>query len=142
VAESVAPSSLWCLVLMVGVQMELPSQFPEVILQEKDEPWRELRIPVGLAEGTAIAYAWRGIETPRPLTHELFTEVLTRHDVRIEAIRITARRGGTFLAELDTAGRRGTEAVPCRPSDAIALMLRQRMPTPILVADALFSADG
>jgi bifunctional DNase/RNase len=137
--SDLAGSGLWCLAVLAGVEMALPSQYPEIVLQEKDEPWRELRIPVGMAEGTAISYAWKGIATPRPLTHELFTEVITRHDVRIEAVRITARRDGNFLAELDTSGRRGTEVVPCRPSDAIALMLRQPMPTPLLVADWLFT---
>jgi bifunctional DNase/RNase len=130
----------WRLAVVVAVEMVLPSQFPEVVLQEKDEPWREVRIPVGLAEGTAIAHAWRGVTTPRPLTHALFAEVIQRHDVRIEAVRITARRQGTFLAELATAGRRGTEVVPCRPSDGIALMLRQTMPTPLLVAEWLFAS--
>ncbi len=54
---------------VAGVEMELPSANPEVVLHEAQDPWRELRIPVGLAEGTAIAYAFRGIDTPRPLTH-------------------------------------------------------------------------
>ncbi len=44
-----------------------------------------------------------------------------------------------FFAEIDTTGPRGRRVLPCRPSDAIALALRQRLPTPILVAEWVFS---
>jgi uncharacterized protein len=129
----------WRIVAVAGVEMVLPSANPEVVLHEAQDPWRELRIPVGLAEGTAIAYAFHGIDTPRPLTHEMFTEILDRHDVSVEAARITVRRGQLFFAELDTMGPRGRRVLPCRPSDAIALALRQRLPTPILVAEWVFT---
>ncbi len=129
----------WRIVAVAGVEMELPSANPEIVLHEAQDPWRELRIPVGVAEGTAIAYAFRSIDTPRPLTHEMVTEILDRHDVSIEAVRITVRRGQLFFAEVDTMGPRGRRVVPCRPSDAIALALRQRLPTPILVAEWVFT---
>jgi len=129
----------WRIVAVAGVDMDLPSANPEIVLHEAQDPWRELRIPVGLAEGTAIAYAFRSIDTPRPLTHEMVTEILDRHDVSIEAVRITVRRGQQFLAEIDTMGPRGRRVVPCRPSDAVALALRQRLPTPILVAEWVFT---
>jgi len=129
----------WRIVAVAGVDMDLPSANPEIVLHEAQDPWRELRIPVGLAEGTAIAYAFRSIDTPRPLTHEMVTEILDRHDVSIEAVRITVRRGQLFFAEIDTMGPRGRRVVPCRPSDAVALALRQRLPTPILVAEWVFT---
>jgi bifunctional DNase/RNase len=129
----------WRIVAVAGVEMELPTVNPEVVLHEAQDPWRELRIPVGMAEGTAIAFAHRGIDTPRPLTHELVTDILDRHDVSIEAVRITVRRGQVFFAEIDTMGPRGRRVLPCRPSDAIALALRQTLPTPILVAEWVFT---
>jgi uncharacterized protein len=133
----------WHLVSVVDVRMELPAANPEVVLQESAAPWRELRIPVGLAEGNAIAYALREAATPRPLTHVLFAEVLDRHGIEVEAARITTRRGRLFTAELDTVGPRGRQVVPCRPSDAIALLLRQRLPTPLLAGEWVFdNASG
>jgi len=130
---------VWRIAAVAGVAMELPSPNPEVVLHEAQDPWRELRIPVGLAEGTAIAYAFRGIETPRPLTHAMVSEILDRHDVSVAAVRITVRRGQVFFAEIDTMGPRGRRVVPCRPSDAIALALRQRLPVPVLVAEWVFT---
>jgi uncharacterized protein len=131
----------WRLAVVAGVRMDMPGDHPEVLVHEAVSPWRELAIPVGMAEGNAIAYAWRGLTTPRPLTHALFTDVLERHDVQLEAVRITARRGRSFFAELDTVGPRGRQVISCRPSDALALVLRQRMPTPVLVADWVFDPE-
>jgi bifunctional DNase/RNase len=133
-------AELWRLVSVAGVTLELPGVHPEVVLTERDAPWRELRIPVGFAEGTAIAYAWRGLPTPRPLTHALVADLLERHGVEVEALRISSRQGRLFLAELETTGPRGRQVVPCRPSDGLALVLRRRLPTPVLVAEGLFES--
>jgi bifunctional DNase/RNase len=137
-ADAVGEAVQWRIVSVVDVRMDLPASNPEVVLQETDAPWRELRIPVGLAEGNAIAYGLRGVPTARPLTHTLFAEVLERHGVAVEAARITGRQGRLFAAELETTGPRGRQVVECRPSDAIGLLLRQRMPTPLLVGDWVF----
>jgi uncharacterized protein len=125
----------WNLVDVSDVVMNLPSAYPEIVLRESEQPHRELRIPVGLAEGTAIAHAWKGVSTPRPLTHEVVCNLLTMHNVSIACIRITERRGRILFAELDTTSPRGRRIVPCRPSDAIALALRQPLPTPMLVSE-------
>jgi bifunctional DNase/RNase len=131
----------WRLVVVAGVSMELPSAFPEILLRESISPYRELRIPVGLPEATAIAHAWRGLDTPRPLTHDMVTTMLTLHNVSIEAVRITGRRGKLFYAEIETAGPRGCHLISCRPSDAIALALRQPLPTPMLVTEELLAGE-
>ncbi len=132
----------WRLAVVAGVRMDMPGDYPEVLVHEAVSPWRELAIPVGMAEGNAIAYAWRGFTTPRPLTHALFSDALERHGVELEAVRITARQGRNYYAELDTVGPRGRQVIACRPSDALALVLRQRMPTPVLVADWVFGPEG
>jgi uncharacterized protein len=132
---------VWRLAVVAGVRMDLPGDYPEVLVHEAVSPWRELAIPVALADGNAIAYGWRGATTPRPLTHALFADVLERHGVQLEAVRITARRGRSYFAELDTTGPRGRQVIACRPSDALALVLRQSMPTPVLVADWVFDPE-
>jgi bifunctional DNase/RNase len=146
VTATAAPASdgvgVWHLVDVRDVAMTLPSTYPEVVLQEREAPFRVLRVPVALADGTAIAYAWRGVATARPLTHELFVDVLGRHQVVIEAVRVTAVEEGTFHAELDTTGRTGRQVVPCRTSDALALALRQRPTAPILVAEWVLAEEA
>jgi bifunctional DNase/RNase len=131
------PGPRWRVVTLAGVRLELPSEHPEVVLQESEAPWRQLRMPVGMAEGRALAYAFRGIPTPRPLTHQLLADLLDRHGVDVSALRITERSGTTYLAELDTIGPRGQHTVSCRPSDGLCLVLRRSLPTPVLVAESL-----
>lgn len=128
-------SGPWHLVTVEDVSLTLPDAYPEVVLREHDAPCRTLRVPVGLAEGTAIAYALRRVPTPRPLTHELLVDLLDRHDIRVAAVRVTAVEDGIFHAELDTTGVMGRQVVPCRTSDALAVALRQRPTVPILVAE-------
>ena len=131
------PPPAMCQTLFVDVVLVLPSTNPIVILQEADPPYRELHIPVGGAEGIAIGYAARSIRTPRPLTHELMASVLDAFGLILEVVRITSVVGKTFTAEIVLAGRLGTETLDCRPSDAIALALRQRLPVPIMVAPSV-----
>jgi hypothetical protein len=126
----------------VDVVLLLPATYPVVVLQEADPPYRELRIPVGGAEGIAIGYAARGLETPRPLTHELFTRVLEEFGMTLDVVRITAVRGTAFDAEMVISGRAGARLIDCRPSDAIALALRQQVPVPIMAASAVLEVAG
>ena len=129
-------------VLFVEVALILPATHPVVVLQEADPPFRELRIPVGGAEGIAIGYAARGIPTPRPLTHELFAKVLEEFGMSLDVVRITAVRGTAFTAEMVISGRLGARVIDCRPSDGIALALRQRLPVPIMVSPIVMSRAG
>jgi len=128
--------------IFVDVVLVLPATHPVVVLQEADAPFRELRIPVGGAEGIAISYAGRGLETPRPLTHELFARVLEEFGMTLDVVRITEVRGTAFTAEMVISGRLGTRVVDCRPSDAIALALRHRLPVPIMVDPNVLEVAG
>lgn len=136
-----APSGM-SQMLFVDVVLLLPATHPVVVLQEADPPYRELRIPVGGAEGIAIGYAARALSTPRPLTHELFASILERFGLVLEVVRITSVRGAAFSAEIVVSGRGGAQTVDCRPSDAIALALRQRLPVPIMAAPEVLVRAG
>lgn len=83
------------------VVLDLPSQYPAVTLVESEPPMRTLVFPVGLPEGTAIAQAMRRMEGRRPMTHELFMQVLQRARIDVIAVRLVGREEGTLLAELD-----------------------------------------
>ncbi|MGO9963800.1 MAG: bifunctional nuclease family protein [Acidimicrobiales bacterium] len=128
--------------IFVDVVLVLPATHPVVVLQEADAPFRELRIPVGGAEGIAISYAGRGLETPRPLTHELFARVLEEFGMILDVVRITEVRGTAFTAEMVLSGQLGTRVIDCRPSDAIALALRHRLPVPIMVDPNVLEVAG
>lgn len=109
---------------LVGVRVELPANQPIVLLKEVDGS-RYLPIWIGAVEATAIAFALQGVETARPLTHDLIVDVLAATGQHLDAVRITDLRDGTFYAELvliDEAGN--TVEVSSRPSDALAIAAR------------------
>ena len=126
----------------VDVVMVLPSTNAIVILEEVSYPCRLLRIPIGTPEGVAIGYAARGIATPKPLTHDLFTSVLEAFNLTLDYVRITGVRLNAFSAELVVSGAKGSRTLPCRPSDGIALALRQRLGAPIVVAPEVLDQVG
>ena len=124
------------------VALDLPSQYPVVTLVESQPPWRDLVFPVGLPEGTALAQALRRLEGRRPMTHELFMQVLQRVHIDVVAVRLTGREEGNLLAELDLMAPGGRERVDCRPSDGLVLALRMPVPSPILVDERLLESQG
>lgn len=129
-------------VLVFDVAVQLPATHTLVTVREVDEPHRLFAIPVGLPEGTALADAWRGIATPRPLTHELFADVLVRLGATIDAVRLSGRRAGVVLAEMELTSPRGHELIECRPTDALTLAIRQGVAAPMLIDERLFDAEG
>jgi bifunctional DNase/RNase len=124
------------------VSLELPSQYPQITLVENEAPLRSLVFPVGLTEGTALALALRRMASPRPMTHELFMEVMQRVRVDVIALRLIGRENGNYLAELDIMAPQGRERIPCRPSDGLVLALRMPVSAPILVDERLLEDSG
>jgi hypothetical protein len=124
------------------VSIDLPSQYPAVTLLEAEPPMRSLVFPVGLTEGTALALALRRMDSARPLTHELFADVMRRARLDIIAVRLIGRENGNYLAELDFMAPNGRERVPCRPSDGLVMALRMSVPAPILADVRLLEEPG
>jgi uncharacterized protein len=124
------------------VSLELPAQYPQITLVENEPPLRTLTFPVGLVEGTALALALRRMTSPRPMTHELFMEVMQRARIDVIALRLVGRENGNYLAELDVMAPQGRERIPCRPSDGLVLALRMPVSAPILVDVRLLEESG
>jgi bifunctional DNase/RNase len=124
------------------VSLQLPASHPSVTLVETAPPMRALVFPVGLAEGTAMAQALRRLDSRRPMTHELFMQVLQRARIEVVAVRLVGREEGNYLAELDLMTPGGRERVDCRPSDGIVLALRMPVPAPVLVDERLLEEPG
>lgn len=128
-------------VSLVGVRVEVPSNQPIVLLREEDGQ-RYLPIFIGPPEATAIVYALQGMETPRPMTHDLFKTVLEQMSARLERVVITELEEGTFYAEIELVRADGSLRISSRPSDAIALAVRYEDPVPIFVEEAVLEEAG
>jgi len=98
---------------------------------------RELVMFIGPFEAQAIALPLQGIRPPRPYTHDLMLDALHRLKARVKRIAITGLRENTYFAEvvLDVQGQE--LILDSRPSDAIALALRENVS--ILAAEAAFA---
>ena len=121
---------------VVGVRVEMPSNSPIVLLKEMRGD-RYLPIWIGAVEATAIAFAQQGMVSLRPLTHDLFCEVLDVLGVRLSSTIITSLTDGIFYTDLNLSNGR---TVSARPSDGIALAMRTR--APILVTTQILDEVG
>ena len=126
---------------LVGVRVEVPTNQPIVLLRE-DEGQRYLPIFIGPPEATAIVYALQGMETPRPMTHDLFKTVLDDMSMRLQQVVITELHDGTFYAEIELAGNGNAYRISSRPSDAIALAVRYEDAVPIFADEANLAVDA
>jgi len=90
---------------------------------------RVLPIFIGANEAQSIAIAYNNQTPPRPLTHDLMKNILGMLDVEVVKIQVTHLTDNTFFGRIHLR-KEGIEEmdVDARPSDAIALALRYRVP--------------
>jgi uncharacterized protein len=108
---------------LVGVRIELPTQQPIVLLKERDGE-RFLPIWIGNVEATAIAFALQGVQTARPMTHDLLRNMLEELGASVDRVVITELKDGTFFANIELTQDDSSYSISSRPSDAIALAVR------------------
>ena len=108
---------------LYGVSFEPIGKQPIVLLKTVDED-RFLPIWIGHAEAAAILMKLQGTDPPRPMTHDLFMEVVSELKGEIVKVTVTELRENTYFAQL-TIVQDGREVeVDSRTSDAIALAVR------------------
>lgn len=126
---------------LVGVRVQLPTNTPILLLRETSGQRRVVPIYIGGPEAHAIDLALSGTPMARPMTHDLFAEVLDGLGAALERVVVTELRNSTFYAELyirDANG--GVQTISARPSDAIALAARTG--SPIFAEEALIEEAG
>jgi uncharacterized protein len=125
--------------VIYGVSFDMVGKQPIVLLKTA-EGNTFLPIWIGHPEAAAILMKLQGAQTPRPMTHDLLTEVLAQLEARVVRIAVTELRDNTFYA-LITVAVNGTEIeIDSRPSDAIALAVRSD--APIFAAEAVIEESG
>ncbi len=118
--------------VIYGVSFDLGSKQPIVLLKTADGN-RFLPIWIGHPEAAAILMKLQGASTPRPMTHDLVTDMLEQLEAQVVRITVTELKENTFYASI-TVQQNGSELeIDSRPSDAIALAVRAD--APIFAAD-------
>jgi hypothetical protein len=79
---------------------------------------RRLRIGVGDAEATALAFSLQKLDFPRPLTYQFMATLVTAAGSAVRLVRVTAKHDGVFYAQVVL---RGGATVDARPSAALNL---------------------
>ncbi len=125
----------------LGISVDGEEGTPAVVLAADD---RAIPIFISADQAKSISHAIEGKPFDRPLTHDLFVEMLTEFGGAIDRVRIDGLSENTFLAKIDAeryvGGERSAVTFDARPSDAIALALR--VECPILVDDAVLEEAG
>lgn len=120
---------------VVGLFLDSTSLQPTVVLQGKRDR-RTFAMAIGAAEATGIVYPLENRVPPRPLTHDLFLTLFGRLKVTVTRVVITDLKDGIYYAVvfLDANGKE--MQLDARPSDAIGLAIRAKVP--VLVEDRVF----
>ena len=110
-----------------GVSFDMVGKQPIVLLKTVDGN-KFLPIWIGHPEAAAILMKLQGASTPRPMTHDLLSDVLDQIDAKCEKVSVTELRENTFYASI-TLSVNGREVdIDSRPSDALALAVRSGAP--------------
>jgi bifunctional DNase/RNase len=110
-----------------GVSFDMVGKQP-IVLLKTDDGNRFLPIWIGHPEAAAILMKLQGASTPRPMTHDLLSDMLGQLDAKCERVSVTELRDNTFYASI-TISINGSEIeIDSRPSDALALAVRMEAP--------------
>jgi hypothetical protein len=108
---------------LYGVSFEPVGKQPIVLLKTADDD-KFLPIWIGHAEAAAILMKLQGASPPRPMTHDLLSDVVNELQGEVVKVVVTELRENTFYARI-TIVQDGREVeIDSRPSDAIALAVR------------------
>jgi bifunctional DNase/RNase len=110
-----------------------------LILKEKSRD-RFLPIVIGICEANAIASRLNGIETPRPMTHDLMADILRELKIEVKQVVINDFDESAYYARIVLIKDGSSYEVDARPSDAIALAVR--VSTPIYVAKKVMESNA
>ena len=113
--------------VIYGVSFDMVGKQPIVLLKTVDGN-RFLPIWIGHPEAASILMKLQGANTPRPMSHDLFADMLTELDVTCTQVAVTELRDNTFFASITLRQGENEIEIDSRPSDALALAVRTDAP--------------
>ena len=125
--------------LIHAIMFDMFAKSPVVILKEARGN-RYLPILVGVFEASAIDIGLKKKTFPRPMTHDLLTNVIDQTEFTIDHIEINQIKNRTFFANISLYSEGKSLVIDSRPSDAIALAVRCQ--SPILVHEEILLDAG
>jgi hypothetical protein len=108
---------------VVGLIMDQISKSPVMVLRPLDDS-KIIPIWIGMSEANSIALELESIPSPRPMAHDLIKCIMDNLDAGLTKVVITDIIENTYYAELVLEKDGETKTIDCRPSDAVALALK------------------
>lgn len=121
-----------------SVRVSLTNQDRIIVLKDKTSE-RYVPIWIGLFEAESITIALQNIAVARPLTHDLLLSLLHQLGARLLRVEITGLVSETYYANLVIETDK-TFFIDCRPSDALALVVRTG--APVFVDEEILNEVG
>ena len=126
-------------VVIDSIRVSLMNYQRVVILKDKSTDMY-LPIWIGPAEADSIAVKLQDVTVPRPLTHDLLNQVIVTLGGAVSHIVVSELLNDTFYAKISIQVSGSSFEVDSRPSDAIALAVRVKVP--IYVEDEVMEKAG
>jgi bifunctional DNase/RNase len=128
---------------VAGIALDALTRSPIVLLKDASDR-RALPIYIGQEQARAIMSALENQKPPRPLTHDLFVNLLEAWNLKLDRVIIHSLQKDTFYAALIIQQGEVKKEIDARPSDAISLALRTNTPIWVMeevIADASIPVD-
>src|SRR5207253_1810772 len=101
-----------------GVSFDMVGKQPIVLLKTIDGN-KFLPIWIGHPEAAAILMKLQGASTPRPMTHDLISEMINELDAQCTRVSVTELKDNTFYASITLRVNGQEVEIDSRPSDAL-----------------------
>lgn len=99
-----------------------------IILLREVEGERAFPIVIGTFEALSIDRRIKGVQWPRPMTHDLICTIIDHMGGDLQDIFINELKEHTYYARLRVKKDGELIEVDCRPSDAIAVAVTAKVP--------------
>jgi bifunctional DNase/RNase len=113
--------------VIYGVSFDMVGKQPIVLLKTIDGN-KFLPIWIGHPEAAAILMKLQGATTPRPMTHDLISEMINELDAQCTRVSVTELKDNTFFASITLRVNGQEIEIDSRPSDALAVAVRTSAP--------------
>ena len=126
-------------VVIDSIRVSLMSQQRVVILREVGSD-RYLPIMVGIYEAEHLTLALQNVEVSRPLTYDLFVNILDSLGAEVLHVEVVSLNEETYFGNIAISIGGNLQNIDSRPSDA--MNIATRMGVPIFVADEVLEEAG
>jgi bifunctional DNase/RNase len=124
---------------LIGLIIDPVSKSPVMILKVIDLK-KIIPIWIGEFEANVITMELEKIKSPRPMTHDLLSDILQKFPGELKKITIDCMEENTYQAKIHFQHKKEEMIIDCRPSDAVILALKNQ--TDMFIEESIISLSS